>query len=216
MSATLLVLAGFSLVAALLAWSRWLVGRRWAAAGNLALALAAALVVATGWPVSRDLAALHPIRLDQPVAELFFEQVGARRFRTTLTRLPSGRMQVFELQGDEWRVTARGLDWTARAAALGLKPRYQLDLLEARSAGVVDDSAAPPTRFRLGETRAADFWSRVAAGSRWSAAATALTLAGPWQPMAHHQRFVVRLDGTTALAVAPGRAPLAEQTAPPR
>ena len=42
MDAPLLVLAGFSIVAALIAWSRWLSGRRWAAAGTLLLALVAA------------------------------------------------------------------------------------------------------------------------------------------------------------------------------
>jgi hypothetical protein len=210
-SATLLVLAGFAIVGALLAWSRWLAGRRWAAAGHIALATAAALIVAAGWPISRDLAALHALRPNQAVAELFFEQVAARRFRATLTRLPSGRMQVFELEGDEWRLTARGLDWTPRFAALGLGPRYQLERLEARVA-MNGDEPAGPTRFILHPAADTDLWSRLGDGSRWSAAARPLTLAGPWQPMAHRQRYVVRLDGTTSLSVAPGRAAVAEQS----
>jgi hypothetical protein len=203
-SATLLVLAGFSIVGALLAWSRWLSGRRWAAAGHLALAIAAALIVAGGWSVSRELAALQTLRPNQAVAELFFEQVGARRFRATLTRLPTGRMQVFELQGDEWRLSARGLDWAPRVAALGLAPLYQLERLEARLA----TSGAEPadtTRFILHPAGDHDLWSRLADGSRWSAAARPIALPGPWQPMAHHQRFVVRLDGNQSLSVAPGR-----------
>lgn len=206
----LLVLAGFSLVGALLAWSRWLAGRRWAAAGHLALAIAMAAIVAAGWPVSRDLAALHPLRPDQPVAELFFEQVGAQRFRATLTRLPSGRMQVFELQGDEWRLTARGLDWTPRLHALGLEPRYELERLEARLA-MSGDQPASPTRFILHPAEDGGLRSRLADGSRWSAAVRPLTLDGPWQPMAHRQRFVVRLDGKAMLSVAPGRAAAAER-----
>ena len=210
MTATLLVLAGFALVAALLAWSRWLAGRRWAAVGHLALAIVAAWFAAAGWPISRDLATLHPLRPDQAVAELFFEQVGAHRFRTTLTRLPSGRMQVFELEGDEWRLTARGLEWTPRFATLGLGPLYQLEGLEGRLATGGDDPAVP-TRFVLHPATDADLWSRIAAGSWWSAAARPLALDGPWQPMAHRQRFVVRLEGTTALSVAPGRAAVTER-----
>lgn len=215
MSATLLVLAGFALVAALLAWSRWLAGRRWAAAGHLAIATGAALIVAAGWPVSRDLAALNPLRPDQAVAELFLEQVGAQRFRATLTRLPSGRVQVFELDGDEWRLTARGLAWKPRVAALGLEPGYQLERLEARLAGV-GDAPAHPTRFILHPVRDVDLWSRLAAGSRWSAAVRPLALAGPWQPLIHRQRFIVRLDGHDSLSVAPGRAAAADQSAPSR
>lgn len=210
MSATLLVLAGFSIVGALLAGSRWLAGRRWAAAGNLALAIAAALIVASGASVARDLARMHPLRPGQPVAELFFEQVGAQRFRATLTRLPSGRMQVFELEGDEWRITARGLDWTPRVAKLGLEALYQLERLEARLAAGGDEPPSP-TRFVLHPATDTDPWSRIAAGSWWSAAARPLALDGPWQPMAHRQRFVVRLEGGTSLSVAPGQAALAEQ-----
>jgi hypothetical protein len=55
MRAPLLVLAGFAIAAALIAWSRWLSRRRWAAAGNLLLSVAAALVVAVAWPVARNL-----------------------------------------------------------------------------------------------------------------------------------------------------------------
>ena len=174
------------------------------------MAIAAALIVAAGWSVRRDLANLRPLRPNQAVAELFFERVGAQRFRATLTRLPSGRMQVFELEGDEWRLTARGLDWTPRVAEFGLGPLYQLERLEARLA-VDGDEPAVPTRFILYPADDTDLWSRLAAGSRWSAAARPLTLDGPWQPMAHRQRFVVRLDGHDSLSVAPGRAAVAEQ-----
>jgi len=214
MSAPLLVLAGFALVAALLAWSRWLAGRRWATAGNLLLALVAISMVGTVWPIAGDLATYQPMRANQAVAEMFFEQAGARRYRATLTRLPSGRMQVFELEGDEWRLGARGLDWTPRAAALGLEPVYQLDILEARSAAAAaaaePGSIAGPTRFTLHEAQGSDLWARLEAGSRWSAAAKALKIEGPWQPMDHRQRFNIRLDGTAALAVVPGRPPFAE------
>jgi hypothetical protein len=216
MSAPLLVIAGFALVTALLAWSRWLAGRRWAAAGNVLLALVAISIVVTIWPVVGDVAAYQPMRPNQPVAELFFEQAAARRYRATLTRLPSGRMQVFELEGDEWRLDARGLDWTPRAAALGLEPVYQLDILEARLASTEVAEANGPTRFTLHEARGSDLWARLEAGSRWSTAAKALKIEGPWQPMAHGQRFNIRLDGTTALAVVPGRPSFAESGTPAR
>lgn len=218
MSAPLLVLAGFALVTALLAWSRWLAGRRWAAAGNLLLAVAATGLVGTVWPVARNLDSYQPMRPNQAVAEIFFEQAAARRYRATLTRLPSGRMQVFELEGDEWRLEARGLDWTPRAAALGLRPIYQLAVLEARKAATdtADGSVGPSSRFTLHQAQGTDLWSRLGAGSRWSVAAGALTLPGPWQPMAHRQRFHVRLAGANALEVVAGQPPVVERTSPAR
>lgn len=216
MSAPLLVLAGFALVTALLASSRWLAGRSWAAAGNLLLAIAATGLLGTIWPVVRNLDTYQPMRPNQPVAEMFFEQVGARRYRATLTRLPSGRMQVFELEGDEWRLDARGLEWTPRAAALGLGPIYQLEFLEARTAATAAAPVGPSSRFTLHVAQGTDLWSRLDAGSRWAVAAGALTLPGSWQPMAHRQRFHVRLDGADALAVVAGQAPVAERTSPTR
>ncbi len=216
MSASLLVLAGFALVTALLAWSRWLAGRRWAAAGNLLLAVAATGLLGTAWSVVRNLETYQPMRPNQTVAEVFFEQAGVRRYRATLTRLPSGRMQVFELEGDEWRLDARGLDWTPRAAALGLRPIYQLELLEARTAEAAGTPVGPSSRFTLHEAQGTDLWSRLGAGSRWSWAARALSLPGSWQPMAHRQRFHVRLDGANALAVVAGPSPVVERTAPAR
>jgi hypothetical protein len=216
MSASLLVLAGFALVTALLAWSRWLAGRRWAAAGNLLLAVAATGLLGTAWPVVRNLKSYQPIRPNQAVAEVFFEQVGARRYRARLTRLPSGRMQVFELEGDEWRLDARSLDWTPRAAALGLQPIYQLEVLEARTAAAAGAPVGPSSRFTLHEAQGTDLWSRLGAGSRWSVAADALSLPGSWQPMAHRQRFHVRLDGANALAVVAGPSPVVERTSPAR
>lgn len=216
MGASLFVLAGFALVTALLAWSRWLAGRRWAAAGNLLLAGAATGLLGTAWPVARNLETYQPMRPNQAVAEVFFEQAGARRYRATLTRLPSGRMQVFELEGDEWRLDGRGLDWTPRAAALGLRPIYQLELLEARAAAAADAPVGPSSRFTLHETQGTDLWLRLGAGSRWSSAARALSLPGSWQPMAHRQRFHVRLDGANALSVVAGPSPVVERTSPAR
>jgi hypothetical protein len=205
MHAPLLVVAGFAVVTTLVAWSRWLAGRRWAAAGNLLLALLATALVAVAWPVLQHLSSYPPAVRGQAVAEVFFERVGAGRFRATLTRLPSGRMQVFELAGGEWRIEARALGWSPRAAALGLRPRYRLEQLSARPAGTADGPAGTVT-FMLEEPRGTDVWLLASAASDGSRIVRPSTLAGTWQPMSHVARFEVRLDGA-ALAVRPRNSP---------
>jgi len=203
MDAPLLVLAGFSIVAALIAWSRWLSGRRWAAAGNLLLALVAALAVGTVWPVARHLDTYEPVARGQAVAGVFFERSGPRRYRATLTRLPSGRMQVFELEGDEWRLEARELGWTARAAALGLKPVYRLESLGTRAA---TDSGKPASvAFALAEPGGTDLWTRAAPDSNWSSIVVRSERASPWRPMSDGARFEVRLDGDALVVEKRGR-----------
>lgn len=198
MNAPLLVLAGFAIVTALIAWSRWLSGRRWAAAGNLLLALAAALAVGTAWPVVRHLDSYEPVALGPAVAAVYFERLGPHRYRATLTRLPSGRMQVLELEGDEWRLEVRELGWTRSAAALGLKPVYRLESLGTRPAS---SSKGPvPAEFALAEHRGADLWALAAPGSRWVSVAVRSARASPWRTMSDGARFEVRIEGD-ALAV---------------
>jgi hypothetical protein len=202
MAAPLLVLAGFAIVAALIAWSRWLSGRRWAAAGNLLLALAAALAVGTAWPVARHLETYEPVARGQAVAAVFFERSGPRRYRATLTRLPSGRMQVFELEGDEWRIAAREIGWTPRAAALGLKPVYRLESLGTRAATGAE--APAPSAFALSEPRGADLWARAAPGSTWSTVAVRSERGSSWRPMSDGARFEVRLEADALVVEARG------------
>ena len=127
------VVACFALVALLLAWSRWLAGRRLAAAGHVAMAIAAAAVALLMWSVTAGLESYEPVLRDQPIASLYVERTGPQRFRATLTRLPAGRVQVFELTGDQWRVEARTLDWHGLAAQIGLDRMYRLERLSTRA-----------------------------------------------------------------------------------
>ena len=196
MSGPLLVVAGFAILAALLAWARWLAGRRWAAAGHLVMAAGAASLVAATWPVVRHLSDYDQAERGQAVAELYFERTGARRYQALLTRLPSGRTQVFDLAGDEWRLDVRSLEWSPRAGDLGLRPLYRLERLASRAIASATDAAGalPPLGFALGAPRGHDPWSRERPGPAWSAAARATTLESPWQPMGDGRRFEVRLQ----------------------
>jgi len=215
MRGPLLVVAGFAVVAALLAWSRWLAGRRGAATGHLLLALAAATVVAAGWPFARILSSYETAAAGQAVAEVFFEQAGAQRYRATLTRLPSGRMQVFELDGDEWRLDARTLAWAPRVAGLGLRDRYRLERLSSRPVATTPAGPGPAAGFALVVDGRPGDGSAMGTMTRWSALVAASTREGPWEPMGHGSRFEVRFDGT-GLRVEPRSRPDAQPEAPPR
>jgi hypothetical protein len=190
------VLAFFALVALILASSRRLAGHRLAATGHLMLAGTCAVGAGLLWLLATDLATYRPVDEQQPIAELFLEQTGSRQFRATLTRLPEGRMQMFVLSGDHWRLDARTLDWTREAARLGLKPHYRIDRLNARDSSRETTAGESVSGYALGMESRADVWSRARDGStldRWIEAQRAY---GPWRPMAHRARFEVRLrDG---------------------
>jgi len=191
MRAPLLVLAGFAVVAILIAWSRWLSRRRWAAAGHLLLALVAALIVVLCWPVVRHLESYETVIRGRAIASLFVEKTGSRSQRVTLTRLPSGTMQVFELEGDEWRLIARELEWTPPVASLGFARRYRLESLDSRDSSASGPSVA--TEVVLVEVRGFDIWARARPGSVWSRFAVARTLSMPWEPLADQARYRVYL-----------------------
>lgn len=194
MQVVTLVLACFGILVLLLALSRWLAGRRWASLGHVVLAvtlLGAGLGIR---PVAAQLATYEPRVAERPVAQLFCERTSSKSYRLTLTRLPRGRMQVFEVPGDEWRVDARTLDWTGAAAELGLGPSYRLEQLLTRYARPpgADDV---PSSYPLSEAGSGgDLWSSARAGAYWSRHARAGQVDGPWQPLADGARFDVAFE----------------------
>lgn len=203
MRPALLVIAAFAVVAALLAWSRWLAGRRWAAAGHLSLACAAGAGVALAGPVVAYVKTFEPLVAALPVAELAFEQTGADRYRVTLTRLPSGRMQMVDVVGREWQLQLRALQWADWTAPFGPAPAYRIEALEARSAGadrtvVVEhglDSAVGP----------APWPARL--GVRGRPMLEVRSISGGWVPMGDRIRYEVRLSAAGRVEATPRGAP---------
>lgn len=201
MRGVVVVLAGFALVAVLLAWSRWLAGRRLALAGHVLLAVAAGWIALVVWSVTGSLESYEPVVRGQPVAELYLEQSGSRSYRGTLTRLPAGRVQVFELEGDQWRLEARTLDWRGWVARLGFAPMYRLELLGTRSVRSSGDGTPPPlgsvSRFALAEDTGDDIWAKSRTQPGWMRHLEGRHADGPWHPLADEARYTVWLTGGT-------------------
>ncbi|MGB5104901.1 MAG: hypothetical protein WBO04_16495 [Steroidobacteraceae bacterium] len=193
------VLAFFALVASILAVSRRMAGHRLASAGHLVLAVTCAGGALLSWSLANDFSNYRLLDERQAVAELYFEQTGSRRFRVTLTRLPHGRIQVFELMGDQWRIDARTLAWRNEAARLGVRPRYRLEQLNARDTTGAAGPARSVAGYDLGEDAGPDVWTKARYRSTWARQADAQTAYGPWQPMANGARFEVRLQGGSVL-----------------
>jgi hypothetical protein len=193
------VLAGFAIVALLLAWSRWLARRRVAATGHVLLAILAGWGALAVWSVIGGLDSYAPAPGDQPIAELYLEQTGAQRYRGTLTRLPAGRVQVFELAGDQWRLEARTLEWQGLAAELGLEPMYRLErlLTRARPAppGEPAATSAPASRFELAAGAGEDLWAKARTRPSWERHLRGGHADSSWHVLVDKARFTVWLTG---------------------
>lgn len=188
------VLAFFALVALILASSRRLAGHRLASAGHLLLAATCAAGAALTWSLASDFATYGRLDERQAIAELFFERTGSRRYRATLTRLPHGRMQVFELTGDQWRIDARTLSWKNEAERLGLAARYRLERLNSRDTSRDAGLDGSVSGYDLGDGPGEDVWTKSRDHSGWARQVEAALAYGPWRPMANGARFEVRLS----------------------
>ncbi len=196
MRGTAVTLACFALVAALLAWSRWLARRRLASLGHVALAAACAAAAIFLWSAAGGMAGYEPLRPGHAIAEIRFDRVGPGRYRATLIRLPWGRVQLFEMTGESWRLEARTLRWHGRAADLGLKPVYRLERLECGPAA--GDNA--DRSYALASDQGMDVWTHVRSSAGWSRYAEAAVAEVPWNPMSDGAEFtvVVTPDGLLA------------------
>ena len=197
-----LTLAAFAVVAALLAWSRRLARRRAAALGHLALAASCAALAAMVGSLAGALDGYQLLVGSRPIAEIRFDAGGGDRHRAMLLNLRDGRVQVLELSGTPWRVTARTLVWRDWVARLGARPGVRLEHVESggdgRSirtyplAGPGQDGAGGPDM---------GIWSRLV---------DAPTLDTGWQPVADRSEYLLRIGaGRIEVEPVPGGPTLA-------
>ncbi len=212
----------FGLLAMLVSLSRWLAHRPWEAAGNLAVAVVLLLAAQQLWPPVLHLRTYETMRPKALIAQVHCERTGPSAYRVTLTRLPAGRMQVFEMAGDEWRLDTRTLVWTGRAAELGLHDRFRLDRLGGRYlrtelapeapskatsaatkpavAGKPVPTLLVPASYALSDEDEAgeDIWAQARTDSGWHAHIDARHAYSPWRPLADGARydvFLLRMPG---------------------
>jgi hypothetical protein len=198
MLGALSVLVFFGCVALLLGFSRWLAHRPWAAAGNVVIGIASFAIAIAYWPAVMHLRTYERIPTNGQVAQVYCERTGPTTYRVTLTRLPSGRMQVYELGGDEWRLDARTLIWKGRARQLGLRSGFRLERLSARylhtgKPAEEADTMRLPEGFALADFDEVgeDVWSQARAGRRWAGTVEPGRAYGPWRPLADKARYDV-------------------------
>jgi hypothetical protein len=186
-------LALFGVVAGLLALARS--GRRSkvSAVGHALLACVLLGTAAWLWPIGAGLEGYDHLREGRAVAELQFEQLEPDRFRVTMTRLPGGRMQVFDVTGHAWRLDARTLTWQGPAARAGIAPRYQLDRLTGLGSADAAD-VAPLVTYELGDARSLRLWQQLRGAAWWRRLVVARQVYGPNAPMVDGARYEIGLS----------------------
>lgn len=175
-----------------LAWSC----RRRALLSRLRRGLAAAVCLLIASLVSLlgvSLLGYARLLADAPVAEIAVQQLGPQRFAVELST-PQGRVQRFELLGDEWQLDARVLRWQLPAALAGAPPMYQLQRLSGRYRDTRQELEAQRSVHALAQPGALDLWTLRQQFPQWLPFVDADFGSGAYLPMLDGARYRVSLS----------------------
>ncbi|HLQ85676.1 MAG TPA: hypothetical protein VK110_05945 [Salinisphaeraceae bacterium] len=173
--------------------------RRLLAAGRVGLGgCACQLLAALAGALALNLYTYHRLTLEQPVAQLAFEQLGEQRFRARLVTA-DGTTHSYLLHGNQWRIEARVLKWHAWANLFGFDTVYRLDRLSGRFQHIEDARRQPHTAYDLAAARGLDVWHLTQRLPAWLSLADARFGSAAYLPMADGARFAVTLSQSGAL-----------------
>jgi hypothetical protein len=174
--------------------------RFWSAGASLltsALLLGSAGIV---FVVATNLYTYSRLTYEAPVADIIFKSLGPQRFQATLIRAPSGEMQVFTVNGDEWQLDARVLKWRGWATLLGLDAQFRLERLSGRYLNIEQERNAPRTVYGLSDNPGFDLWAWSIDHGKWVPFVDAVYGSATFLPMAEGARYRVTMSQTGLLA----------------
>lgn len=106
------------------------------------------LLAGSGLALALNLYTYQRLTYEQDVATLRFHRLEDRHYRVEL-RQPDGRVQQFELRGDQWQLDARILKWQPLANLMGFDALLRLDRLSGRYAEAATASREPHSAHTL-------------------------------------------------------------------
>jgi len=174
--------------------------RFWSASATLltsAIVLGCAALV---FVVAGNMYTYSRLTYEAPIADLIFKSTGPQHYQATLIHAPSGEMQVFAVNGDEWQLDARVLKWRGWATVLGLDAQFRLERLSGRYLDIEQERSAPRTLYRLSDNPGIDLWTWSIAHPQWVPFVDAVYGSATFLPMADGARYRVTMSQTGLLA----------------
>ena len=162
---------------------------------SLASFLAAAALALLGI----NLLSYERLTHEQPAVRASFARAGEQRFNATLT-YPSGEVQGYVLDGDEWQIDARVLKWRALANVLNFDTAYRLERISGRYSDVERERTAPRTAYALHPPERVDAWALLRAWHRYLPWADALYGSATYLPMADGALYEVSVSQSGLVA----------------
>jgi len=153
-----LLIAGYGALLIALGFQRQMQHAIWSGVTYGAIGTVMMLVGGLMFGVALNINTYERSPTSQPLAQITIEQTDQKTFRISLMRIPSGDLQVFQLRGDNWHVTARQLTWDGWTRWIGMHGNTRLQTLISngsdsnfyalsRNTGI--DLASLPLRFPI-------------------------------------------------------------------
>jgi hypothetical protein len=101
---------------------------------------------------------------ERPVAIVSAREIGPQLFRVTMCEPQTGRVDTFDVHGDQWRLEAHVLKWKPWANVLGLDAQYELDRLSGRYVKTEDELTAERSAYDIGKAKEAPTMASAASG----------------------------------------------------
>jgi hypothetical protein len=199
-NAIIILLALFGVLLMLLACQRIYRARFIAATGSALASIALLALAGFLFVVSLNIHTYARLTHERPIAEIVFEARGPQQFRATLAEVPSGKMQLFTLAGDEWQLDARVLKWKSWANLLGVDARYRLERISGRYRDIEQERNAQRTVYPLSENPGLDLWLVSTRYPRWFSFVDAVYGSATYMPMADGARYEISITQSGLIA----------------
>lgn len=136
---------------------------------------------------------------EQVVSQIEFSQSAPGEYLARLM-VDGEADRLFSLNGDEWQMDARVINWKPPATLLGLDPIYQLERLSGRYASVDDERSEQRTVHALAEENTLDIWSVARRFPRLMPGVDAYYGTATYVPMANGARYEITMTRTALIA----------------
>ena len=93
------------------------------------------------------------------LAQVRFGKLGRQHFRADIKLSDSAEINQFEINGDEWQLSARFIKWKPPLTLLGMDNLYQLDRLQGRYREIQQERHAPRSVYSLNPESPLGLWS---------------------------------------------------------
>jgi hypothetical protein len=200
LQALALILGVLGLLLLAIGFRRLLRARFVTGSGSLLLSAAFLGIAGLIFVVGTNLHTYARLTYETPIAELVFQSTGPQRYRVTIARIPSGDMQVFMMNGDEWQLDARVLKWKSWATLLGLDAQYRMERLAGRYRDIEQEKSAPRSVYGLSDNPGIDLWAWAQDHPTWLPFVDSVYGSATYLPMADGARYRVSLTQSGLIA----------------